>query len=186
MADRPVAVVDTNVLLNLATPVVDTRTVAPTGGDPLETVLTAYDVHVPESVVGEVADATVGNDLLSIAADAVLRVSGHLTTHAVDSKQSQVVTIGLDEGESDGIVLANQMVAEMFVTDEFSSTNYLLIAQALENRNSLYTTPHVLCWLAQRDALDQRYVDALMTYFLETKQWDRTYIDALRRRYLDS
>lgn len=183
MADGPV--VDTNVLLNLTTPVVDTRAIAPSGGDPLKTVLTAYGVHVPESVVGEVTDAARGNDLLSTAADAVLRASGYFTTHAVDSEESQVVTVGLDEGESNGVVLADELAAEMFVTDEFNSTNYLLIAQALENRNSLYTTLHLLCWLARHDALDHRYVDALLTYSVETKQCDRTYIEALRRRYLD-
>ena len=50
----PLIVVDTNVLLNLATPVVDGRTRAPAGQDSLKAVLTAYDVHVPSSVLGEV------------------------------------------------------------------------------------------------------------------------------------
>lgn len=40
MGGHPVVVVDTNVLLNLATPVVDARSFAPPGDDPLKTVLT--------------------------------------------------------------------------------------------------------------------------------------------------
>ena len=64
MPERAGAVVDTNMLLNLATPVVDGRAQAPSGEDPLKTRLTAYDVHIPASVLGEVADAT-GNQTFS-------------------------------------------------------------------------------------------------------------------------
>lgn len=184
MKDGPLVVVDTNVLLHLALPVVDSRAIAPSGDDPLKAVLTAYDVHVPESVMGEVTDATGAADLLAAAADAVLQASRHLTTHTVEAGPTEAVLVGLDQGEADGITLANELAAEMFVTDEFSSTNYLLIAQALADRNTLYTTPPVLCSLAQHDILDSRYVDALLTYFVQTKQWDETYIDALRRKYL--
>lgn len=65
MGERAVIVVDTNVLLNLATPVVDGRSRAPTGEDPLRTVLTGYDVHVPSSVLGEVSEAQGSDDLFS-------------------------------------------------------------------------------------------------------------------------
>jgi len=58
MSEKSVAVVDTNVLLNLALPVVDSRPKAPSGADPLKALLAAYDVHVPESVLGELTDAT--------------------------------------------------------------------------------------------------------------------------------
>jgi len=185
MAEEPVAVLDTNVLLTLATPVVDTRSVAPSGGDPLRAVLTGYTVNVPESVVGEVGDATGSDALLSAAADAVLRASDRLTTHAVEGR-NEPAAVGLDGGELDAIALANDLGADLFVTDEFNSTNYLLVAQALADRNTLYTTPHVLCSLARHGALDRRSVDALLTYFLETKQWSRTYVGALRREYLDT
>lgn len=184
MGTPPVVVVDTNVLLNLATPVVDARPLAPSGEDPLKTVLTAYDVHIPDSVLGEVADATGGDDLLATAADAVLLAARHFTAHDVERGDENSITIGLDEGESDGIQLANELPAAMFVTDEFSSTNYLLIAQAINDRNTLFTTPHVLCHLAETAVLDPRYVDSLLTYFLETKQWDETCIDSLRGAYL--
>jgi len=46
MSEKSVAVVDTNVLLNLALPVVDSRPKAPSGADPLKALLAAYDVHV--------------------------------------------------------------------------------------------------------------------------------------------
>ena len=57
MGTRADVVVDTNVLLNLATPVVDGRPKAPTGGDPLKALLSVYDLHVPSSVLGEVSQA---------------------------------------------------------------------------------------------------------------------------------
>lgn len=179
----PRIVVDTNALLNLATPAVDGRPVAPSGEDPLKTVLTAYDVHVPDSVLGEVTEATGGNDLLAAAADAVLLASGHLTTHAVEHDCDGSPPAGLDQGETDAIRLANELGAAMFVTDEFNSTNYLLVARAIEDRNTLFTTPHVLCHLGETDVLDTRYVDAALTYFVDTKAWDETYVDALRSEY---
>ena len=58
MDDKPTNVVDTNVLLNLATPVVDGRPAAPTGADPLKALLSSYDVHVPTSVVAVLSSPT--------------------------------------------------------------------------------------------------------------------------------
>ena len=55
MTDTPLSVVDTNVLLNFATPVVDGRPAAASGTDPLKTLLSTYDVHVPAGVVGELS-----------------------------------------------------------------------------------------------------------------------------------
>ena len=86
MSERAVAVVDTNVLLNLATPVVDGRPTAPSGGDPLKALLTAYDIHIPASVLGEVTAATEDDDLLAAAADLVLQAAHHATSHVVDCR----------------------------------------------------------------------------------------------------
>lgn len=184
MADDAPIVVDTNVLLNLALPVVDGRSSAPSGGDPLKALLTAYDVHVPSSVVGEVGAATGSDDLLAAAADTVLKASDHLTTHDVTGKIDEPLAYGLDRGESHGIWLANDIDADMFVTDEFNTTNYLFVSLALEDRNILFTTPHVLCVFADRDILPSQYVDGALTYYIETKNWDRQYISQLRRKYL--
>jgi len=178
-------VVDTNVLLNLATPVVDGRPRAPTGEDPLKTVLTGYDVHVPSSVLGEVGEAQGSDDLLSAAADLVFRASHHLTTHDVEGEVEEPLGFGLDRGESHGIWLANERSAAMFVTDEFNTTNYLFVSLALEDRNSLFTTPHLLCVLADRGHLTPQYVTAALTYYVETKQWDRQYVAQLRTTYIE-
>ena len=186
MAGKAVAVVDTNVLLNMALPVVDGRPRAPSGADPLKTLLTAYDVHVPASVLGELADATGGGDLLSTAADLVFQAAHHLTTHDVDDRVDDPLDYGLDRGESDCIRLANELEADLFVTDEFNTTNYLLVALALDDRNVLFTTPHVLCTFATREVLPVEYVTAVLTYHVETKGWDAQYVDRLRRQHLEN
>ena len=184
MGGHAVCVVDTNVLLNLATPVVDGRSHAPSGADPLKALLVTYDVHVPASVLGEITDATGSSDLLSAAADLVLQASRHLTTHDVEGRIDGPLEYGLDRGESEGIWLANDLDADVFVTDEFNSTNYLFVNLALDDRNVLFTTPHILCTLATDDILPTEYVGGALTYYVETKGWDQQYVDQLRRRYL--
>lgn len=185
MADRAVAVVDTNVLLNLATPVVDGRARAPSGADPLKALLTAYEVHAPASVLGEVADAASDDDRLAAAADLVLKAAHHLTTHDIGEQATESLDYGLDRGESEAIWLANELAAEILITDEFNTTNYLFVALALDDRNTLFTTPHILCTLATHGVLLVEYVDAALTYYVETKGWDRQYVGQLRQRYLD-
>lgn len=184
MSERAVAVVDTNVLLNLATPVVDGRPKVPSGGDPLKALLTAYDVHTPASVLSEVTAATGDDDLLAAAADLVLQAAHHLTTHDIDDRTEEPLDYGLDHGESDCIWLANELEADLFITDEFNTTNYLLIALALDDRNILFTTPHILCTLATHEILPEEYVDAALTYYVETKDWDAQYVAQLRQQYL--
>lgn len=186
MSERAVAVVDTNVLLNLATPVVDGRPNAPSGADPLKAFLTAYDVHVPASVLGELADATGDDDLLAAAADLAFKAADHLTTHDVDGRIDDPLSYGLDFGESAGIWLANELEAALFVTDECNSTNYLFVSLALDDRNTLFTTPHVLCTLATHGVLPVEYVDAALTYYVETKSWDAQYVAQLRQQHLDA
>ena len=184
MAEKAVAVVDTNVLLNLATPVVDSRSQAPSGADPLKALLTAYDVHVPTSVLGELSDATGSDDLLSAAADLVLQAAQHVTTHDVDTQVAEPLEYGLDRGESDCIWLANELEADLFITDEFNTTNYLFINLALDDRNTLFTTPHILCTLATHGILPVEYVAAALAYYVDTKNWDAQYVTQLRQQLL--
>ena len=186
MASPAVAVVDTNVLLNLATPVVDSRPKAPTGADPLKTVLASYDVHTPTSVIGELSAATGSDDLLSAAAELVLQASDRLTTHEISNRIDDPLDYGLDRGESEGIWLANERDAELSIIDEFNSTNYLFVSLALDDRNTLFTTPHILCVLATHDVLPSEYVSAALTYYVETKHWDRQYVTQLRKKYLST
>ena len=186
MSERAVTVVDTNVLLNLATPVVDGRPQAPSGADPLKALLTVYDVHTPASVLGEVTNATGDDDLIAAAADIVLQAAHHLTSHDIDDRADEPLDYGLDRGESDCIWLANELEADLFITDEFNTTNYLFITLALDDRNTLFTTPHILCTLATHEILPVEYIDAALTYYVETKDWDAQYVALLRQQYLEN
>ncbi len=179
----PEAVVDTNVLLNLATPVVDGLSRAPTGEDPLKALLTACDVHVPSSALAEVAESQQSDGFLAAAATAVMKASHHLTTHDVAARLDAPLEYGLDEGESHAIWLANNSDADLFVTDEFGTSNVLLVSLALDDERILSTTPQVLCVLADRDVLSPEYVDATLTYLCELKHWDRQYVERLREKY---
>lgn len=184
MADRADIVVDTNVLINLATPVVDQRTCAPKGADPLKAVLSTYHVHVPSAVLGELAEIAVGDDVLGAAATMVLSAAHWLTTHDVGDRVDDLRGYALDEGEIHCIVLTNDIDADMFVTDEFNSSNYQLVSLAINDQNILFTTPHLLCVLAEHDVLETRYVDHALSYYIDTKHWDRSYVTMLRRKYL--
>ena len=184
MAEQAVAVVDTNVLLNLATPVVDGRPHAPSGADPLKALLTGYDVHIPASVLGEVTDATRSDDLLSAAADLVLKAAHQLTTHDVDARIHEPLNYGLDRGESEAIWLVNELQANLCITDEFNTTNYLFVNLALNDRNILFTTPHILCAFATHEIIPVEYVETALTYYVETKGWDVQYVAQLRKQNL--
>lgn len=186
MGEQADIVVDTNVLLYLALPVVGGRDRAPTGEDPLKALLNAHDVHVPTSVLGEISDASRGDDLLAAAATIVLDAANHLTTHAVETGPEEPLDYELDDGDSHAIWLTNEHGMEMFVADEFNSTNYLFVSLALDDRNRLYTTPHILCVLAIQGFLSAPYVEAALTDYTETKGWDRQYAELLRAKYLDS
>jgi rRNA-processing protein FCF1 len=185
MSERAVGVVDTNVLLNLATPVVDRRPKAPSGGDPLKSLLTAYEIHIPASVLGEVNDATEDDDPLAAAAALVLQAAHRVTSHDIDDRADELLDYGLDQGETESIWLANELETDLFIHDGFNTTNYLFSNLALDDRNTLFTTPHILCTLATHEILPVEYVDAALSYYVETKGWDAQYVAQLRQHHLE-
>lgn len=186
MGNQAVIVVDTNVLVNLATPIVDQRDHAPSGADPLKAVLATYDVHVPTAVLGELSDIATGDDLLAAAAETVLSATQWVAAHDVEDRIEEPLDDALDEGEIHCIALTNAIDADMFVTDEFNSIKFQLISLAIDDQNILFTTPHLLCVLADNDILDARYADHVLSYFIETKDWDRSYVETLRTMYISS
>ena len=124
MEDKAVIVVDTNVPVNLATPVVDQHDRTPSGADPLKAVLTSYDVHVPSAVLGELSAIAAEDDLRRAAADSVLSAAHRMTSHDVEDRIEELVDFALDEKETHCIALTNDIDADMFVTDEFNSIKF--------------------------------------------------------------
>lgn len=182
------AVLDTNTLLHLALAVVDDSNRAPSGEDPLRTVVGAYDVWVPSRVETELYEVMYGDDdkladAAALTLDAV--ETGRIGTRPAGDPPKKLLDHGMDEGEVHAVAVANDLKPELFITDEFNTANYLLIGITLWNRNTLFTTPHVLCRLAQQGFLDSNYVHSALTYYERTKGWDRQYVEFLRTWYLE-
>ena len=114
----------------------------------------------------------------------MLHAAQHLTTHDVDDRSADPLTYSLDHGESECIWLTNELGADLLLTDESNTTNYLFVNLALDGRNILFTTLHILCTLTTTDILPAEYVAAALTYHVETKGWDEQYIAQLRQQYL--
>lgn len=128
------AVADTSALVSLAVPAAD-ATYAEDNPDPLRYLLTACSVYVPEEVIAELEDIAQYADLHAAAASNVLSARGFYTVedpYAGEDGPEERPTIGLDDGETDGIVLANVRSADAFLTDEFGSPDFALIHAALE------------------------------------------------------
>jgi hypothetical protein len=83
------------------------------------------------------------------------------------------------------IHLANERTAELFVTDKFNTVNYLLVGLSLDYRNTLSTTPHVLYRLATAEVLDSNHVATLLSYYVDTKDWNAEYVGRLGATYLE-
>lgn len=135
-------------------------------------------------MLGELTDATGSDDLLSAAATLVLQAAHQLTTHDVDAQLAEPLDYGLDRGESECLWLANELAADLFITDEFTTTNYLFVNLTLDDRNILVTTPHILCTLATREILPVEYVETTLTYYIGTKNWEFQYVAQLRQQQL--
>lgn len=67
-----------------------------------------------------------------------MRWLGHLAwdTYERDQTPDSRPTFGLDDGETDGIVLANALAVDGFLTDEFGGTNFPLIHAVLQGSAS--------------------------------------------------
>lgn len=147
MSGRPrlrTVVADTSALVSLGVPRADGEYDGP---DPLQYLLTSCEVSVPPEVVSEFRDVAQYRDVHGAAASNVLAARGHYTvedpyqrTGTPDSRP----TFGLDDGETDGIVLANAIEADGFLTDEFGGTNFALVHAGLRGPR-IVPTPRLVC-----------------------------------------
>nr|WP_231554287.1 hypothetical protein [Halobellus rufus] len=129
---------DTTALVSLVVPRADAAVDIDTL-NPLQYLLTSCDVFVPSEVVTEIRDLTQYQDIHGGAASNVLAARGHHTvanpSEREDTSDSRP-TFGLDDGETDGIVLANALDVDGFLTDEFDGTNFPLIHAVLQGPGS--------------------------------------------------
>lgn len=209
MSDVPVLVADTSTLVNLASPRVDAAIDVPAEEDPLKNVLVRYDVHVPDTVVGELSEMATGDDFLATVANLVLETTDHLTVHRTDDERTLTAAVdaallpggreetrddqpdailegeyGLDAGELDAIALARNLDADLFVTDEIGADTLPTVALLLEGRSWLVSTPQLIGILVAADVLDARLGAELLHYFRDRKGLSEGYIALLEDRYL--
>ena len=160
MSDRPrcrTVVADTSALVSLAVPRADSRYDTTTAPDPLQYLLTSCDVFVPPTVVSELRDLAQYHDIHGAAATNVLAARGYYAIESPydrsDTPDSRP-TFGLDEGETDGIVLANARQTDVFLTDEFGGTNFSLIHAVLTGPR-IVPTPRLICDYARNGHMSE-------------------------------
>lgn len=164
---------DTSALVSLAVPRADPNYDTGTKPDPLQYLLTACDVSVPPEVVAELRQLTQYQDIHGAAAQNVLAASGHYTEtdpyQLADGPNSRPA-IGLDDGETDGIVLANTLGVDGFLTDEFGGTNFALVHAALQGPR-IAPTPRLICDYARNGHLTTAEATALIQTISQHRSW---------------
>jgi len=115
-------------------------------------------VVVPPEVVAELRDITQYQDIHAAAASNALAARGHYTVedpYARDDTPDARPTFGLDDGETDGIVLSNALDVDGFLTDEFGGTNFPLIHAVLQGPR-IVPTPRLICDYARNGHMTPR------------------------------
>ena len=177
-------VADTSALVSLAVPranaAVDTDT-----PDPFQYLLTSCDVFVPSEVVTELRDITQYQDIHGAAASNVLSARGHYTVedpYGREDTPDSRPTFGLDDGETDGIVLANALAVDGFLTDEFGGTNFPLIHAVLQGPR-IVPTPRLIVDYARNGYLSHESARTLITAISLHRSWENSpYVAQLRHR----
>lgn len=169
-------VADTGSLVSLAVPQADADYDAGTAPDPLQYPLTPCDVSVPPTVVTELQDLSEHGDIHAAAATNVLAARDYYRvtdpyqrTETPDSRP----TFGLDDGETDGIVLANALGADGFLSDEFGGTNFALVHAALRGPR-IVPTPRLICDYARGGHMTLEEARVLITTISPHRSWENS------------
>jgi len=177
-------VADTSALVSLAVPRADAA-VGTDVPDPFQYLLTSCEVFVPPEVVAELRDITQYQDIHAAAANNVLAarkpLHGRGPLRARDTPDSRP-TFGLDDGETDGIVLANALAVDGFLTDEFGGTNFPLIHAVLEGPR-IVPTPRLIVDYARNGHLSHEAARTLITAISPHRSWENSpYVTQLLHR----
>ena len=166
-------VADTRALVSLGVPRADADYDTDTAPDPLQYLLTSCDVSVPPAVVSELQDLTQYRDVHGAAVTNVLAARDHYTVedpYERDEPPDSRPTFGLDGGETDGIVLANALGVDGFLTDEFGGTNFALVHAALQGPR-IVPAPRLLCDYAHNDHMTAEEARRLIGTISPHRSW---------------
>jgi len=177
-------VADTSALVSLAVPRADAA-VGPDVPDPLQYLLTSCEVFMPPDVVAELRDITQYGDIHAAAANDVLAARDDYTVedpYERDETPDSRPTFGLDDGETDGIVLANALDVDGFLTDEFGGTNFPLIHAVLQG-SRIVPTPRFIVDYARNGHLSHESTRTLITTIGPYRSWKNSpYVTQLLHR----
>ena len=166
-------VADTSALVSLGVPRADADYDTETAPDPLQYLLTSCGVSVPPAVVSELQDLTQYRDVHGAAATNVLAARDHYTVedpYERDETPDSRPTFGLDDGETDGIVLANALGVDGFLTDEFGGTNFALVHAALRGPR-IVPAPRLLCDYVRNGHMTAEEARRLITTISPHRSW---------------
>jgi hypothetical protein len=178
-------VADTSALISLAVPRADDTYDTATEPDPLQYLLTSCDVFVPPEVVTELQDLTQYQDIHGAAATNVLAARDFYTIadpYEREGTPASRPTFGLDDGETDEIVLVNARDVDGFLTDEFAGTNFPLIHAVLREPR-IVPTPRLIVDYPRNRHLGQGAARTLITTISPHRSWENSpYVTQLLRR----
>ena len=132
---------------------------------PLSLCLEAYDVLVPEEVIGELEAVASYDDDHGRAATAVLDHRAEMTVESVDLDAA----FPLDDGENAAITLANETDAALLLCDEFNRLG-LINASLVDTR--LVTTPTLLSVFVRTEQLSAVDARTLLDEISAARSWD--------------
>jgi len=169
-------VADTSALVSLGVPRADPEYNTDDPPDPLQYLLTSCEVSVPPEVVSELEALTQYRDIHAAAATNVLAARDYYTV--TDPYQRAETpdtrpTFGLDDGETDGIVLANELDVDGFLTDEFGGTNFALVHAALQGPR-IVPTPRLLCDHARNGHMTTEEARQLIATISHHRSWENS------------
>lgn len=169
-------VADTSGLVSLAVPNAASGDDTGTGPDPLQFLVTSCEVTVPPEVIDELRDIAQYQDIHSVAARNVLAARNHYSVedpYDWNDSPSSRPAFGLDDGETDAIVLANTLDVDGFVVDEFGGTNFALIHAVLDGPR-IVPTPRLICDYARNGHMTHEEAHTLITTISQHRSWDNS------------
>jgi len=176
------AVADTSALVSLGVPSADATYDLSENPDPLQYLLTSCSVYVPTEVIVELEDIAQYSDVHGVAATNVLSAREFYTVedpYSLEGTPDERPTFGLDDGETDGIVLANVLSVDAFLTDEFGSNNFALIHAALEGPR-LVPSPRLIRDYARAGHLSTEEARELIQWIGKHRSWEgNPYVERL-------
>jgi len=166
-------VADTSALVSLAVPRADESHDTSSAPDPLRYLLTSCAVTMPPEVVSELRALTQYQDIHAAAAHNVLVADDYYTVvdpyERADTPDERPA-FSLDAGETDGIVLANALGVDGFLTDEFGGTNFALVHAGLRGPR-IVPTPRLICDYARGGYMSHNDARTLIKQISARRSW---------------